>query len=108
MAPRLEIATAGKLCQRNASIQLVVHSDLRVESAPLIDVLQKAALFSALSHSELEALAKRATVRSCDAGVTLFSEGEACLGLYAADARCPVQSSSSSFGLPPVCMPLLR
>jgi hypothetical protein len=51
-------------------------------SQPLTDVLQKASLFSALSHAELEALAKRAVVRSFEAGQTLFSEGDPCLGLY--------------------------
>lgn len=82
MVPRSRDRYRWKVLPTQRIDQLVVHSDLRVESAPLIDVLQKAALFSALSHSELEALAKRATVRSCGAGETLFSEGEACLGLY--------------------------
>ncbi|HEY7391958.1 MAG TPA: Crp/Fnr family transcriptional regulator [Bryobacteraceae bacterium] len=46
------------------------------------DVLRKASLFSALSAAELEALAKRTSMRALDAGETLFSEGESCSGFY--------------------------
>jgi CRP-like cAMP-binding protein len=48
----------------------------------VVDVLRKASLFSALSGAELEALAKRTSIRSLDPGETLFSEGEPCSGFY--------------------------
>lgn len=55
---------------------------MAVSSVHLIDVLRKTSLFSGLSEAELEALAKRTSVRPCQPGEMLFSEGEACAGLY--------------------------
>jgi len=51
-------------------------------SGSLIDVLKKTSLFAALSSVELEALARRASIHSCQTGEVLFAEGEPCAGLY--------------------------
>ena len=48
----------------------------------VVEVLRKTALFSALAEPELTALALRASVRACQAGEILFSEGDPCSGLY--------------------------
>ncbi|HEY7337446.1 MAG TPA: Crp/Fnr family transcriptional regulator [Bryobacteraceae bacterium] len=66
-------------------------------SSHLTGVLRKTALFSALSQSEMEALANRTVVRSCDSGEVLFSEGEPCAGLYViASGRVRIFKTSSS------------
>jgi CRP-like cAMP-binding protein len=48
----------------------------------LLEILQKTALFSSLSQSELQDLAHRTIRKLLRAGEVLFSEGEACKGLH--------------------------
>lgn len=48
----------------------------------LREVLKKTPLFSALTESELEALATRTSIRTCTSSEMLFFEGDACSGLY--------------------------
>jgi CRP/FNR family transcriptional regulator len=64
-----------------AAVKLVLDESALTGSS-LVDVLRKASLFSTLSGAELEALAQRISIRSFDAGESLFSEGEQCSGLY--------------------------
>jgi CRP/FNR family cyclic AMP-dependent transcriptional regulator len=49
---------------------------------PVSEVLREASLFAALSAPELDALAKRTSIRSLDPGEILFSEGQPCSGFY--------------------------
>ena len=44
--------------------------------------LQKTVLFSELSRQELNYIAERVVVRHFEAGQLVFSEGEACPGLW--------------------------
>ena len=48
----------------------------------LAATLAKVQLFSGLAEDELTFLARRAVRRHCHAGTILFSEGDACAGLY--------------------------
>ncbi len=48
----------------------------------LASVLERAALFSNLSHEELQTLAARSVRKLFSAGELLFSEGEPCRGLH--------------------------
>src|SRR5215469_410624 len=45
-------------------------------------VLRKAPLFASLSDEEMAALLRRVSSKKCDRGDTLFSEGDACRGLF--------------------------
>ena len=45
-------------------------------------VLRKASLFASLSDDEMTALRRRVSSRKYDCGETLFSEGDACRGLF--------------------------
>lgn len=66
-------------------------------SPPAIDVLKKTSLFEAFSPTELEALGKRTSLRSFEAGQILFSEGEPCSGLYVvASGRVRIFKTSPS------------
>ena len=51
-------------------------------SVPARQILEATPLFAALNEAELNSLAARAGVRSYAQGEILFSEGEACAGLY--------------------------
>ena len=46
------------------------------------EILKKTPLFAALDDSELNSLAERSGIRPFDTGEILFSEGDACAGLY--------------------------
>ncbi len=66
-------------------------------SPSVIDVLHRAPLFAALSPTELEALARRASLRFHETGESLFSEGEPCSGLYVvASGRIRIFKTSPS------------
>ena len=45
-------------------------------------VLRKAPLFAGLSEKEMEALRRRVSSKKYDRGELLFSEGDACRGLF--------------------------
>src|SRR5579862_5152680 len=49
---------------------------------PITDVLRAAPLFKPLTDSEIQLLAARSTLQTHGAGQMLFSEAEACKGLY--------------------------
>ena len=51
-------------------------------SSPPAEVLRNTALFSGLTESEIQGLARRTTGRACAVGEILFSEGQPCAGLY--------------------------
>ncbi|MGZ6057453.1 MAG: Crp/Fnr family transcriptional regulator [Isosphaeraceae bacterium] len=48
----------------------------------ITSILKRTALFSALSDAELESLAACTLIRSYASGVSVFSEGAPCIGLY--------------------------
>lgn len=55
---------------------------MALSSSPLTEALRKTALFSGLTESEIQELARRTAVRACAPGEILFSEGQPCAGLY--------------------------
>jgi CRP/FNR family transcriptional regulator len=61
------------------------------------ETLAKVPIFSSLTESELEFLAKRTVVRRYSAGELVFGEGEPCLGLYVVESgHVRIFKSSSS------------
>jgi CRP-like cAMP-binding protein len=55
---------------------------MKTETNERIAVLRRAGMFADLSEKELAFLAEHSTVRRFDAGELIFSEGDACLGLF--------------------------
>jgi CRP/FNR family transcriptional regulator, cyclic AMP receptor protein len=65
-----------------------LRSGYRVNSRRIIlnldaeKILRKTPLFASLTDKEMEALAGRVSTRGCERGELLFSEGDACTGLF--------------------------
>ena len=73
-------------CPRRLSAPLRYNGDVAEIKVDHALTLAKVQIFSGLTESEIAFLAQRAVPRHFSAGDTVFSEGEACTGLYVVES----------------------